>query len=99
MFNATIPTATIQLHDNAADVVLLDPRPEIATMFGALDPAQQGQLAVDAWTIGLRAVSNAHAQAQEARLADVGRTLLQDIGEQLDVHVRSQEQSITAALQ
>jgi hypothetical protein len=99
MFNTTIPTATIQMHDNAADVVLLDPRPEIVTMFGALDLAQQGQLAVDAWIIGLRAVTNARAQAQEARLADVGRTLLQDIGDQLDVHVRSQEQAITSALQ
>ena len=99
MFNATAPVATVNMQDNAADVALVDPRHEIVTMFGALAPAQQSQLAVDAWTIGLRAVSNAHAQAQEARLADVGRTLLQDIGDQLDVHVRSQEQAITSVLQ
>ena len=59
---------------------------------------QREQFSIDAWVVGLRAMANAHAQAEEARLADVGRTLLQDIGQQLEAHVRSQEESIAGAL-
>jgi hypothetical protein len=67
-------------------------------MFDALPPEQREQFAIDAWVIGLRAIANAHAQAQEARLTDVGRTLLQDIGQQLEAHVQSQEETIAGAL-
>jgi hypothetical protein len=92
------PTATVDLEQCQTNVVVRDPRAEIVDTFGPLSPVQREQLAIDAWIIGLRAVANAHAQAQEARLADVGRTLLQDIGDQLDAHVRSQEETITSAL-
>jgi hypothetical protein len=93
------PSAAVDLEQSLTSVSVRDPRPEILSTFGSLSAHQRDQLAVDAWIIGLRAVANAHAQAQEARLGDVGRTLLQDIGDQLDVHVRSQEQAITSALQ
>lgn len=46
----------------------------------------------------LRALSNAHAQAQESRLQDVGAALASDIDRQLRVHVESQQQTITTVL-
>jgi hypothetical protein len=94
-----LPTATVDLEEQLARVQVQETRPELISVFGSLTTTQRDQLAVDAWIIGLRAVTNAHAQAQEARLADVGRTLLQDVGAQLDAHVQSQQQTITSALQ
>ncbi|MCA9678706.1 MAG: hypothetical protein KC464_27000 [Myxococcales bacterium] len=99
MSNHTAPTATVDLEDGLASATVKEPRPEVLAMFGELTAAQRDQLAVDAWVIGMRAVANAHAQAQEARLADIGRTLLQDVGAQLDAHVQSQQQAIASALQ
>jgi len=98
MNQRSVPTSTVQLTDHAVEVVLRDARDQVLTLFTAATSEQREQLSVDAWTIGLRAIANAHAQAQEARLADVGRTLLQDIGTQLDAHVRTQEEAIVGAL-
>jgi hypothetical protein len=80
----------------AADV--RDTRPDSVTLFGDLDGAARDQLAFDAWTIGLRALGNAHAAAQEANLKDVGATLLGDIDRQLRAHVEQQQQTIGAVL-
>lgn len=99
MSNKLHPTASVVIQESTALVTVQEHRADALGMFGALSAQQRDQLAVDAWVIGLRAVANAHAQAQEARLADVGRTLLQDVGAQLDAHVQSQQQAITSALQ
>jgi hypothetical protein len=85
----------------AADEVSLDlrdRRPDSLTLFGALDEAGRDQFAHDAWTIGLRALANAHAAAQESKLKEVGSTLLVDIDRQLKLHVEQQQQTIGAVL-
>jgi len=80
----------------AAD--LRDRRPDSVTLFEALDETARDQLAFDAWTIGLRALANAHAAAQESKLKDVGASLLTDIDRQLRAHVEQQQQTIGAVL-
>lgn len=72
----------------AAD--LRDRRPDSVTLFEELDEAARDQFALDAWIIGLRALANAHAAAQESKLKDVGATLLTDIDRQLRAHVEQQ---------
>jgi hypothetical protein len=40
-----------------------DGRPETIALFGKRSAEQSQQFAADAWTVGLRALANAHAQA------------------------------------
>jgi hypothetical protein len=80
----------------AAD--LRDRRPDTIGLFGNLDEAQHEQVVLDAWSIGLRALHNAHAAAQESRLKDVGASLLADIDRQLTAHVEQQQATIGSVL-
>lgn len=80
---------TIELRDRRSDSLVL---------FEALDERARDQLARDAWTIGLRALANAHAAAQESKLKDIGAALLGDIDQQLKAHVEQQQQTIGAVL-
>jgi hypothetical protein len=75
-----------------------DRRPGSLTLFGELSVEQGRQLATDAWTVGLRALANAYAQAQEARLQDIGKTLVDDIDRQLKAHIAGQQQTIATVL-
>ena len=75
-----------------------DSRPDAVSIFCELSERQREQLAQDAWSIGLRALANAHSQAQEARLQDVGTSLLEDIDRQLKAHVEAQQQTIATVL-
>jgi hypothetical protein len=79
-------------------VHVTDRRPESLTLFGDLAEEQRHQLATDTWTVGLRALANAYMQAQEARLQDVGKALVDDIDRQLKAHVASQQQMIATVL-
>jgi hypothetical protein len=83
-------------HEVAADV--RDRRPDSLALFSALDEAQREQLVLDAWSIGLRALHNAHAAAQESKLQDVGEALVSDIDRQLRAHVEQQQATIAAVL-
>lgn len=75
-----------------------DSRSDSIELFGGLDEEQREQLVVDAWTIGLRALHNAHTAAQESRLEDVGAALITDIDRQLRSHVDQQQATIAAVL-
>ncbi len=75
-----------------------DRRAESLSHFGDLSEAQREQLAVDAWSIGLRALRNAHTAAQESKLRDVGAALLSDIDRQLRVHIERQQATIAGVL-
>jgi len=80
----------------AAD--LRDRRPGSVALFEELGTAARDQFALDAWMIGLRALANAHAAAQESRLKDVGASLLTDIDRQLRAYVEQQQQTIGTVL-
>jgi hypothetical protein len=77
---------------------LRDARPEVVARFESLTAAQREQLARDSWLIGLTAVSNAYARAQEAKLADIGQQLRQDLDGQLGRHLEQHEQALKAGL-
>src|SRR5688572_10222458 len=79
-------------------VHVADRRPESLTLFGELTEEQRHQLATDAWTVGLRALANAYTHAQEARLQDIGKALVEDIDRQLKAHVASQQETIANVL-
>ena len=78
---------------------LHDRRQDSVSLFEDLNEAARDQLALDAWTIGLRAIANAHAAAQESKLKDVGAALLGDIDRQLRAHIEQQHRTIGAVLE
>lgn len=75
-----------------------DPRADAQSLFQGLTEQQREGLARDAWVIGLRALGNAHASAQEARLTDIGASLLGDLDRQLRQHVEQQQATMGAVL-
>src|SRR3569623_168692 len=75
-----------------------DVRSETVTMFQGLSGQQREEVVRDAWVIGLRALGNAHTAAQEARLADVGASLLAELDARLRTHVEQQHATIGAVL-
>src|SRR6478609_4450158 len=91
-------TTQVSLTSTSADVTLRDGREQTVGTFAELNDAQRCQLAHDAWQIGLRAVTNAHRLADEARLGDIGKNLLEAIGQQLQQHTEQQEQRIQDGL-
>lgn len=91
-------SASVLLAADEVAIELRDGRPDSLALFGDLDEAVREQLANDAWAIGLRALANAHAAAQESTLKDVGATLLVDIDRQLKLHVDQQQETIGAVL-
>jgi hypothetical protein len=91
---------TLDLNATSEEVAvrIADRRPASLTLFGDLSEEQGHQLATDAWTVGLRALANAYAQAQETRLQDIGKALVDEIDQQLKAHVAGQQQTIATVL-
>jgi len=75
-----------------------DGRSESLSLFEPLGEEQRLQLASDAWSIGLRALANAYSQAQESRLQDIGKSLLEDVDHQLKSHIEVQKATIAQVL-
>ena len=90
--------ATVVFTSEEVTADLHDRRPDSVALFEELDEPSRDQLVLDAWTIGLRALANARAAAQESKLKDVGASLLNDIDRQLRAHVELQQQTIGAVL-
>jgi hypothetical protein len=90
--------ARVATSEQAVVAEVEDRRPDTIQLFDELSSAQQEQLVVDAWMIGLRALSNAHRQAQESRLEDVGQALVSDLDKQLKAHVEAQQRTIGQVL-
>ncbi len=97
MTNHSIETQ-VTVSETSVNVALRDLRPEAVTSFGALNAIQQGHLAHEAWLIGYRAVTSAHRLAEEARLDNIGKTLLEDIDGQLRGHAERQSERMQEAL-
>jgi len=97
MTNISIDTQ-VTVTETAVNVALRDLRPEAIAGFGSLNTVQQGHLAHEAWLIGYRAVTSAHRLAQEVRLSDIGKTLLEDIDGHLRSHAERQSERMQEAL-
>jgi hypothetical protein len=76
-------TVNLAVTSDEVTVQLTDRRPQTVVLFGELSGEQGPQFAAEVWTVGLRAVANAHARAQEARLEDIGKRLLEGVDRQL----------------
>lgn len=98
----TTPAATLScaltVASQGLSLHIEDRRPDALGLFGELSERQREQLAIDAWAIGLRALMNAHAQAQEARLEDVGRSVLEDVQQKLEAFLRLQQEALEGEL-
>lgn len=97
MKNLSIDTQ-VTVSDTSVNVAVCDLRPEAISSFGALNADQRGHLAHEAWLVGYRAVTTAHRLAEEARLSDIGKTLLEDIDGQLRSHAERQATRMQEAL-
>jgi hypothetical protein len=90
--------AALLLTSDELAAEIRDRRSDAIALFTDLDEHQRKQLALDAWTIGLRALRNAHAAAQESKLKEVGAALLSEIDHQLRAHVEHQQETIGSVL-
>ncbi len=90
--------ADVETADDTITATVRDQRPEFVEVFEALTPAQRAQLAVEAWAIGLRALRNARAEAQESQLSDIGEKLKVDLGDALATMVQLHQERVETAL-
>lgn len=95
--NATC-SVTVSLEDALLEACIRDGREDVVATFGELTPVQRERAVEDVWSIGLRAVMNARALAQEARLGDVGQELMSDLGQRLDEHLKRQQEGLVTEL-
>lgn len=77
-------SATVQVSPAGVTAEIVDTRPECMAGFTALEPGVQQLLVHDAWTVGLRAILNARAEAQEAQLSNIAETFQADLAKQLE---------------
>ena len=88
----------VLLHADAIEATVTDRRPDVVTSLLALSEAQRQGFVTDAWTIGVRAITNAHRNADEARLADVGKSLLEGVDRELEAYVVRQQDVLVQML-
>lgn len=96
--NSNALSASVIASKEIVSAQLTDSRHDSLALFSDLTGEQKEQLAVDAWQVGLRAIANAHSQAREGRLQEVGTSLLADFEGQLRAHVESQQHTISEVL-
>ncbi len=96
--NISSLSASVLVSSDLVSAEVRDARAQSIALFADLDADRRDELAHDAWHLGLRALGNAHAQAQEAKLKDVGATLVADIDRQLRAHVEDQQRTVAAVL-
>ena len=95
--NSPITVSVTKLED-AVRACFEDQRADTVGLFSDLGSSECEELALDAWTIGLRALGNAYSRARESRLEDVGRTLLDDMDRQLKSQLEMQQRAVADAL-
>jgi hypothetical protein len=91
-------TATVQIRPEGVAAEILDARPECIAGFGALEPGAQQLLVHDVWTIGMRAVLNARAEAQEAQLSNIAQTFQENLADQLERQTKQATELVQGVL-
>ncbi len=79
-------SATIQIRPVGVAAEILDSRPECVATFGALERSAQQFLVHDVWTVGMRAIMNARAAAEDAQLSNIAERLKVELADQLARH-------------
>jgi hypothetical protein len=91
-------TVLVDVDAHALEAHIRDHRPDALSVFAPLSDVQRAGLVADAWTIGLRALTNAYKQAEESRLQDVGKALKEDLDRQLAAYVERQQSAFVQVL-
>lgn len=94
----TALVAHVTLNGQSLRTCLDDTRPDVVAAFAELAPAERQQFAMEGWTIGVRALLNVRAQAQQAHLGDIGKALVADLQTQLEGQLKAQEHAVTSGL-
>ncbi|MEO7032381.1 MAG: hypothetical protein ABI548_00990 [Polyangiaceae bacterium] len=91
---------TIDVHVDAATIAatVSDSRADVVATLIPLGESQRLGFVADVWTIGFRAIMNAHRNAEEARLADIGKGILDGLDKELDDHVVHQRDVLVEML-
>lgn len=90
--------AQVEFDESSLRACIEDGRSETLEIFEGLSIEAQNALALDAWTVGLRALGNAYREARESRLEDIGKTVLADMDGQLKSMLGQQEKQLRDAL-
>jgi hypothetical protein len=97
--NAQAPlTVLVDVETDAVEAHIRDHRADALSVFTPLNEAQRTGLVTDAWSIGLRALTNAYKQAEESRLTDIGKTLKEDVEKQLGAYIEKQQSTFVQVL-
>lgn len=88
----------VHCDSDAVRVTLTDPRIETRDIFSSLTPSQRTSLALDGWSIGMRAVQTAYRRAEEAHLGDIGQQLTKEIEERMGAHFAQHHAAFTEHL-
>lgn len=89
----------LAIDDSGVNATIRDAREEARELFASLNDAQQATLAEDAWTVGLKALTTAYRHAEEAKLSDIGETLLADVDQQLATHIERHQAQLVQLFQ
>jgi gas vesicle protein len=88
----------VLLQGAAIQTNVTDRRVDVLATLVPLDDAQRQSFVTDAWTVGVRAIMNAHRNAEEARLADIGKSILEDVDRELESYIVRQQELLVQML-
>ena len=91
-------TVLVDVEGDAIEAHIRDQRTDALSLFAPLNDVQRTGLVTDAWSVGLRALTNAYKQAEESRLQDIGKSLKEDLDKQLAVYVDRQQTTFVQVL-
>jgi hypothetical protein len=95
--NSTL-AINVVLQQEALDASIRDSRADVVSTLVPFTEAQRESFVADAWTIGVRALMNAHRNAEESRLAEVGKSILEDVDRELHAYVVRQQELLVQML-
>lgn len=98
MATRTALSITVVVSEAIVQATVSDTRPDAVATLVPLDDGQRSGFVADVWAIGFRALMNAHRNAEEARLADVGKAIVQDFDKALDTQVVRQRDQMVQLL-
>jgi hypothetical protein len=98
MTTNTTLAALVRVETDSLEAAITDRRADVITALVPLEDTQREGFVTDAWTIGVRAIMNAHRNAEEARLADIGKSVIEDVERELQSYVVRQQDVLVQML-
>lgn len=88
----------VQVAASTIAATVSDSRPDVVATLVPLCESRRVGFVTDVWTVGIRAIMNAHRNAEEARLADVGKGIMVELDKELGAHVVRQRDVLVEML-